>query len=145
MGSKSSSSTSKQEFVTTTNKNISDVDGVVASEGAVINQLDGGAIDRSFDLGQDALDFGVDAFNFGGDALDYTSYGLDRVLDFGSDLAEDSADQLTNTLASINAANATGATLTSANQQETIRIVAKYAAMAAAMFGAVWLFRKVTK
>jgi len=150
MGSKSSSNTQKSEFITTTNENISDVDGVVASDGAVINQLDGGAINRSFDLGQDSLDFGVDALEHGSDALtdalDFGSFGLDRVLDFGSELAADSADQLTNTLASINAANATGATLTSANQQETIRTVVKFVTVSAViggvLFGSVWLFKR---
>ena len=151
MGSKSSSSTQKSEFITTTNENISGVDGPVASDGGRvnINTLDGGAIREAFDLGGDALDFGAFAVDETGRSfdrsLDFTGEGLDRILDFGDEVISDQADQLTNTLASINAANATGATLTSANQQETIRQVVKFAAIALGVVGVVWAFGKVVK
>lgn len=135
MGGRSKSSTSTQNVENTVNTNeaISNLDDatVYSDIGGDISILDGGAVDSAFD-------FGKSSFNFAGE-------GLDSILDFGSEIVEGQNKQLTNSLSSINAANATQAQLESSNTQSTIKTVAKYAAMALVAWGALTVIKKVRK
>lgn len=142
MGSKSSSTTAKTENVTTTNQNVSGLaegaQGFTDVGSINIDTVDDVVVDRAFD-------FGDSAFAFGGEALDYTGEGLSNILDFGAEIIEDQSDQLTNTLSSINAANATSADLTNAGRQETIQNVSKMAAVVVVAIAGVWVLSKSLK
>jgi len=93
-----------------------------------ISFLDGGAI--------------AESFNFGNNALQYSDTGLSRLLDFGNDLIEDSSQKFAGTLESINSANANSNLASSADTNDTIKTVAKYAAIAAVVYAGIIAYRR---
>lgn len=144
MGSRSRSSTSSSNSTSqtsnVTNKNISGIeDAIVLSEvddiQLDISQTDLGAIQRSFD----STDKNVDR------ALDSIDGGLDGFLQFGSEIIDNQQQQITETLKSINAANAVTADLDGQRQLETITEVSKYATYGLVAIAAVYLISRMRK
>jgi len=142
MGSKSSSTTAKTENITTTNQNVSGLaegaQGFTDVGSIDIDTVDDVIVDRAFD-------FGDTAFAFGGESLDFAGDGLSNILDFGADIVENQQLQLTDTLASINAANATSADLSNLSRQETIQNVSKFVAVAVVAVAGIWVATKAIK
>ena len=144
MGSRSRSSTSSSNSTSqtsnVTNKNISGIeDAIVLSEvddiQLDISQTDLGAIQRSFD----STDKNVDR------ALDSIDGGLEGFLQFGSEIIDNQQQQITETLKSINAANAVTADLDGQRQLETITEVSKYATYGLVAIAAVYLISRMRK
>jgi len=98
----------------------------------------GGVARGAFDTAASAVDaVGASQRN----ALRYGTDSLDSVLEFGGDIIDSQQRQLTNTLASINAANATTAQLEGVNAvksagliSSTVRDSVKYLALAGAVY-----------
>lgn len=172
--SSSKSKTTNVSNTSVRNDAISGNQGPVYSDlsGVTFQSLDGGAVEDALKFGSGALDGAVDlagrsldtvdysvgriantanesrrdALDFGANSLSFVDTGLDSLLDFGGEIIDSQQRQLTNTLASINAANASTAQLDSVNSvrtaQEiggTVKKVAMYAALAVAAYAA---FRK---
>lgn len=144
MGSRSRSSTSRStttnQTSNVTNKNISGIeDSILLSEvddvRVDISQTDLGAIKRSFD----STDKNVDR------ALDTIDDGLGGFLQFGTEIIDNQQQQITETLKSINAANAVSADLDGQRQLETVTEVSKYAAYALVAISTVYLISRMRK
>ena len=144
MGSRSRSSTSRStttnQTSNVTNKNISGIeDSILLSEvddvRVDISQTDLGAIKRSFD----STDKNVDR------ALDTIDDGLGGFLQFGTEIIDNQQQQITETLKSINAANAVSADLDGQRQLETVTEVSKYAAYALVAISGVYLISRMRK
>lgn len=144
MGSRSRSSTSRStttnQTSNVTNKNISGIeDSILLSEvddvRVDISQTDLGAIKRSFD----STDKNVDR------ALDTIDDGLGGFLQFGTEIIDNQQQQITETLKSINAANAVSADLDGQRKLETVTEVSKYAAYALVAISTVYLISRMRK
>ena len=144
MGSRSRSSTSRStttnQTSNVTNKNISGIeDSILLSEvddvRVDISQTDLGAIKRSFD----STDKNVDR------ALDTIDDGLGGFLQFGTEIIDNQQQQITETLKSINAANAVSADLDGQRKLETVTEVSKYAAYALVAISGVYLISRMRK
>lgn len=118
MGSRSSSSTARNTTNTSTtnqtsnvtNENISDINDAI-----VLNDVD--------DLMIETTDFG----------------SVNRAFDFASGVVEGQQTQISDTLKSINAANAVSADLDAATRSETITNVSKYATYATIAIAVIYL------
>ena len=144
MGSRSRSSTSRStttnQTSNVTNKNISGIeDSILLSEvddvRVDISKTDLGAIKRSFD----STDKNVDR------ALDTIDDGLGGFLQFGTEIIDNQQQQITETLKSINAANAVSADLDGQRKLETVTEVSKYAAYALVAISGVYLISRMRK
>lgn len=120
MGSRSSSSTSSNQTTnqtsTVTNENISDINDAV-----VLNDVD--------DLTIETTDYGT----------------VDNAFDFASKVVEGQQTQISDTLKSINAANAVSADLDASTRAETITNVSKYAAYALVAVSVAYLLSRMRK
>lgn len=161
--SKTKNVTQNTSVTNTRNDNISGLDDsnlYRAGGNVTVNTLDGGAVSGALDsldsavgsLGDFAGGVARGAFDTAASAVDavgasqrnalrYGTDSLDSVLEFGGDIIDSQQRQLTNTLASINAANATTAQLEGVNAvksagliSSTVRDSVKYLALAGAVY-----------
>jgi len=114
MGSRSSSATSSNQTTnqtsTVTNENISGVE-----DSLVLNDVDSAIFETT--------DFGT----------------VEKAFGFASDVVENQQTQLSDTLKSINAANAVSADLDAATRSQTITNVSKYATYAAIAIAVIYV------
>jgi hypothetical protein len=120
MGSRSSSATSSNQTTnqtsTVTNENISGIE-----DSLVLNDVDNAVFETT--------DFGT----------------VEKAFAFASEVVENQQSQLSDTLKSINAANAVSADLDASTRAETITTVSKYVAYALIAVSAVYLLSRMRK
>lgn len=124
MGGRSSSRTTSTTSteVNSTNENISGIeDSTVFSDTGAVSILDGGAIDSAFDFAGETVESG---FGFGENSLNFAGEGLEHLLDFGSEIAAGSNQQLANTLQSVTSAAGVNANLNQQGLNDTLLKVA---------------------